>query len=246
MIGSVVILIGFVVVLIGSVVFLIGSVVFLIGSVVFLMSSFLTPWFLLANVLVMNVPGWVDNAGVGWVWRSWFVEESFYFARSHQLRVRTTELPSCARDGEDGLDPERLSAETWDQVAVPEKDCWRRLRPFPLRSGSRAITSAPGSNGHYTGARWRSEWVPQDELGWVTSILRVYWGSGCYSVTPPHYSIEFRGSELRVFIRPSLGRSLRGGGTVWGQFSWSTVISWRGCCALFHLILLFVKTGIHI
>ena len=71
-----------------------------------------------------------DNVGLDGVLRSWIVGEGFNYRRSHQLLVKTTDLPERT-----GLLWEP-SAEIQDQSLVPERYwCRRRFHPYFLRRG---------------------------------------------------------------------------------------------------------------
>ena len=86
----------------------------------------------------------------------------------------------------------------WGRIAAPERDCWIRLPPQPLKTWSIATTSSPSSNGHSTSARRRLGWVTWDDLEKADQHLRntkVVDVIVRFTLT----GIEFRGNELGVF-----------------------------------------------
>ena len=85
--------------------------------------------------------------------------------------------------------------------------------PDPPGVDRELLPYLPHRDGHYTSARYRRELEPQEQLGECTSTRGIDKVIGV-KVRFPYTAVECRLSELRVYIRPRLGRLLGKGETV--------------------------------
>ena len=86
-----------------------------------------------------GIPVWVDNAGLEGFWEVELLKK--VLTTEVAINYEVEPLIYCAEWGKERTDLVREpSVETYDQLAVPEKDCWKQLCPWSMVE---SITSAP-------------------------------------------------------------------------------------------------------